>query len=196
MREISPVIVVYKRNLLFASFGLNSGEWKMPDYYVALVKEYLELQDFIVRTETKYKIRKKDKRGIERTSWGDIDILAMKAKDNNVFEAIIGEVKAEYKTEKEIEEINEDKFENLYVKQKLEELLGTTNYKKYLFCWSWHPMRREFAEKLGITPVSFDEIITYMLKKVEEHKGWFYLMDYPNLMLLQFLQTRGYLRKE
>jgi len=42
----------------------------MPDYYVALVKEYLELQDFIVRTETKYKIRKKDSRGILRTSWG------------------------------------------------------------------------------------------------------------------------------
>lgn len=59
---------------------LTDGEL-MPDYYVALVKEYLELQNFVVRTETKFKIRKKDKRGIMRTSWGDIDILAIKIQD-------------------------------------------------------------------------------------------------------------------
>lgn len=167
----------------------------MPDYYVALVKEYLELQGFIVRTETKYKIRKRDAQGIERTNWGDLDILAVEAEDNNVVEAIIGEVKAEYKTEKEIRKINEDKFENPHVERKLKELFGTTNLKKYLFCWSWNPTTRKIAEKLGITPVSFDEIIDFMLRKVKEHKGWIYLKDYPNLMLLQFLQTKGYMKK-
>jgi len=127
----------------------------VPNYYVALVKEYLELQDFIVRTEIKYEIKRRDKRGILRTGWGDIDIVAVKVKDNKVVEAILGEVKGEYKTEKEIQEINGDKFENPYVKVKLKELFGTTNYRKYLYCWSWEPKRREFAEKLGITPRIF-----------------------------------------
>lgn len=168
----------------------------MPDYYVALVKEYLELQGFIVRTEIKYEIKEKDKRGILRTSWGDIDILAVKIEDNKMSELIVGEVKGEYQTEKEIQEINEKKFENQHIKQKLKELFGSTRYKKCLYCWSWDkPKTREFAQKLGITPVSFDEIATYMLKKVEKHKGWFYLMDHPNLMLLQFLKARGYLKK-
>jgi len=167
----------------------------MPDYYVALVKEYLELQGFIVRTETKYEIQRKDKRGIERTSWGDIDILAVQIQDDKVTKAIIGEVKAEYKTEKEIEELNQEKFENAFVREKLGELLGKTNCEKYLFCWSWHPSRKEFAKKLGITPVSFDEIITFILEKAKEHKGWFYLKDYPNVMLVQLLKSKGYLKK-
>jgi len=166
----------------------------MPDYYMALVKEYLEHQDYIVRTEIKYKMMEKDKRGTLRTSWKDIDILAVKVANNKIRELIVGEVKAEYQTEKEIEEINEDKFENPHVKQKLSELIGSSRYKKYLYCWSWKPKTRKFAEKLGVTPVSFAEISDYLLKKVKEHKGWLYLKDYPNLMLLQFLQAEGYLQ--
>lgn len=77
----------------------------MADYYVALVKEYLERQDFIVRTEIKYKIEEKDKRGILRASWGDIDILAVKIEDSKISELIVGEVKAEEQTKKEIHEI-------------------------------------------------------------------------------------------
>lgn len=168
----------------------------MPDYYVALVKEYLERQDFIVRTETKYEIKKKDKRGTLRTSWGDIDILAVKIKDNKIGELIVGEVKAEYQTKKEIQEINEDKFENQHIKRRLKELFGLTRYKKCLYCWSWKPDTKKFAEKYGIVPVSLKEIIDFLLEKVEEHKGWLYLKDYPNLMLLQFLQAEGYFRKD
>lgn len=167
----------------------------MPDYYVALVKEYLELKGFIVRTEMKYKIMGKDRRGIIRRSWGDIDILAVKINDNKVSELIVGEVKAEGKTEKEIQEINETKFENRFVKIKLKRLFGLTNYKKSLFSWSWTSETREFAEGLGIVPVSFKEIAAYMLKEVEEHKGWLYLKDYPNLMLLQFLQSSDCLKQ-
>jgi len=81
------------------------------------------------------------------------------------------------------------------VKQRLKELFGSSRHKKCLYCWSWEPKTKEFAEKLGIIPVSFREIINYLLKKVEEHKGWLYLKDYPNLMLLQFLQADGYLKK-
>lgn len=158
------------------------GEKKMPDYYVSLVKEYLELQDFVVNTETRYK---------KNRGWGDIDILAVKIKANEV-ELIVGEVKANSQREKEIQEINENKFENSYVKQKLKELFGSTKYKKYLYCWSWEPKHRKFAESLDITPVSFGEIIDYLLKIVEERKGWLYLRDYPNIMLLQFLQSKAY----
>lgn len=126
----------------------------MPEYYVSLVKEYLELQGFIVKTETKYK---------KETNWGDIDIIAVRVKDNLVTESIVGEVKGEYKTEKEIEEINDEKFENRYVKKALNEYLGSTNYRKYLHCWSWEPHRREYAKKLGITAVFFGEIVDFML---------------------------------
>jgi Holliday junction resolvase-like predicted endonuclease len=150
----------------------------MPEYYVSLVKEYLELQGFIVKTETKYK---------EKKNWGDIDIIAVRVKDNRVTESIVGEVKGEYKTEKEIEEINEKKFENLYVKKALNDILGATNYRKCLYCWSWETHRREYAEKLGIAAVSFDEIVDFMLEILAKRKGYFYLMDYPNLMLLQYL---------
>jgi len=167
----------------------------MSDYYVALVKEYLERQDFIVRTETKYRMKKKDSRGILRTSWGDIDVLAAKIEDNKISELVVGEVKAEAQTEKEIQEIDEDKFENQYVKERLRELFGSSRYKKFLYCWSWEQKQREFAKKLGIVAVSFGEILDYLLKKVKEHKGWLYLKDYPNLMLLQFLQSSGYLKK-
>lgn len=168
----------------------------MPDYYVALVKEYLERQDYIVRTEIKYKIREKDKRGILRTNWGDLDILAVKIEDNKIRELIIGEVKAEEQTEGGIQKINEWKFDNQHVKQRLTELIGLSRYKKCLYCWSWKPKTRKYAEKLGITPISFSDIANYLLKKVEEHKGWLYLKDHPNLMLLQFLQSEGYFKTE
>jgi len=158
----------------------------MPEYYVSLVKEYLEMQGFIVKTETKYKKEK---------NWGDIDILAIKIKNGKIVEFIVGEVKGEYKTPKEVRKINEEKFENPFVKQKLKELFGSTKYKKYLYCWSWTSKSIETAKELGITPVSFTEIINYMLEKVKEHKGWFYINDYPNLMLLQFLQSQKYIKQ-
>ena len=168
----------------------------MPDYYVAFVKEYLELQGFIVRTEVKYAIKEKDKRGTLRTSWGDIDILATKVQDSIIAELILGEVKGESQTKKGIQEINRKKFENPHIKRKVRELFGPTKYKKCLYCWSWdNPKTKELAQKLGIIPISFDEIVTYILDKVEEHRGWFYLMDYPNLMLLQFLKARGFLKE-
>jgi hypothetical protein len=167
----------------------------MPDYYVALVKEYLELQNFVVRTETKFKIRKKDKRGIMRTSWGDIDILAIKIQDGKIIEVIVGEVKGEYQTEKNMQGIIEDKFENKHVIKRLQGLIGSSEYTKYLYCWSWTPKRREFAKQNGITPVSFSEIIDSLENKVDEHEGWMYLKDFPNLMLLQFLKSKKYLVK-
>lgn len=162
----------------------------MPDYYVALVKEYLELKGFIVRTETKYKIEQKDKRGITRVNWGDIDILGIKVRDNGIGEFIVGEVKGESQNEKEIQEINEWKFESIHVRNKLKEIVGSTNCKKFLYCWSYEPKAKELAERLQITLVSFKEIVDYMLESTREHKGWLYLKDYPNLMLLQFMKEK------
>ena len=167
----------------------------MPEYYVSFVKEYLELQGFVVRTETKYPMKEQDRRGIVRTSGGDLDILACKIKDNKIDELIVGEVKAESQTKNEVQKIDQNKFENPHIKQKLMDLFGSTNYKKCLYCWSWQSKTREFAQKLGITPISFGEMVNYMLKSVKEHKGWLYLQDYPNLMLLQFLQTKYNIEK-
>ena len=105
----------------------------MPDYYVSLVKEYLELQGFTVRTETKYRILRKDKRGIVRTGWGDIDILAIKIKDSRIDELVAGEVKASAQNQEGIRYINTRKFENKYVKRKVKALFGATKYRKSLF---------------------------------------------------------------
>ena len=156
----------------------------MPEYYVSLVKEYLELRDFVVRTEIKYK---------KNRGWGDIDILAVKIKDNEVIELIVGEVKANFQNEKEIQEINEKKFENPHVKRKLENLFGQTKCNKYLYCWSWESKHKKFAESLGITPVSFEEIMDYFFKRIDEWRirGWRYEKDYPDLMLLQFLKSKA-----
>lgn len=107
---------------------------------------------------------------------------------------IVGEVKSDYKTKKEILNINEDKFENPFIKQKIKELIGSTTFKKCLYCWSWTPETRVFAKNLGIKPVSLSEIIDHLLRVVEGHKGWLYLKDYPNLMLLQFLKAENYLK--
>jgi hypothetical protein len=158
--------------------------FRLPDYYVSLVKEYLELQDFIVKTEEKYK---------KRRGWADIDILAVRIENNKITKLIVGEVKSEYQTEKEIREIDQEKFENEHVKKKIKELFGSLEYEKRLYCWSWVRKGIETAKKLGITPVAFNEIVDFMLKKLKEKKGWFYLNDYPNLMLLQFLAHNKYL---
>jgi hypothetical protein len=159
---------------------------KLPDYYVSFVKEYLELQDFIVKTEEKYR---------KRRGWADIDIIAVKIEDNKITKLIVGEVKGEGQTVKEIQEIDQEKFENEHVKKKFKELFGSVEYEKYLYCWSLDPKGIETAKKLGITPVPFNEIVDFMLRKLKEKKGWFYLNDYPNLMLLQFLTHNGYLKQ-
>ena len=97
---------------------------------------------------------------------------------------------------KKVNEFFEWKFENKHVKQRLLKLIGSSSYKKCLYCWSWNQETREFAKKIGITPVSFSEIIDYLLMKVDKREGWLYLKDFPNLMLLQFLQTEGYLNPQ
>jgi len=168
----------------------------MPDYYVALAKEYLEMQGFLVRTETKYEKREKDKRGIERTSWPDIDILAAKIKGNEVVQTIIGEVKGESQTEQEVKDIYEKNFDNPFVKRKLEDLIGSVSPEKWLFCFSWGQKERKFAEKLGIKAISMSEMISYLVKELKKHKGWFYERDSPNLMLLQFLRQEPNLIKD
>ena len=161
--------------------------YELPDYYVSFVKEYLELQNFIVKTEEKYK---------KRIGWADIDIIAVKIENNKITKLIVGEVKSERQTVNEIQEIDQEKFENEHVKKKLKGLFGSVEYEKCLYCWSWVPKGIETAKKLGITPVSFNEIVDFMLKKVKEKKGWFYWNDYPNLMLLQFLTHKGYLKEK
>ena len=140
----------------------------MPDYYVSLVKEYLELQGFIVKTETKYPIKEKDAKGILRTSWGDIDIIAIKVEKENKMEIWVGEVKAESQNEKGIKEISKYKFESSHVKKKLTQLFGSNVYNKFLFCWSCKPDQIEVAKNLGIKIIPFSQIIDYMLDQFEE----------------------------
>ena len=167
----------------------------MPDYYVALVKEYLELQGFFVKTETKYPILGKDTLGRSKKNWGDIDIIATKASPNSDTDILVAEVKAETQTAKTIKEIANQKFNNNFVTDKLTEIIGQKAFKKYLFCWSCKSEDRQVANKMGIMVKSYSEIIDEMLNIIKNKEGWSYEKDFPNLMLLQYLNDKGYLTK-
>jgi Holliday junction resolvase-like predicted endonuclease len=167
----------------------------MPDYYVSLVKEYLELNGFIVKAETKYLINEKDSKGFFRKSWGDIDIIATKVKPDNTMEIRVGEVKAEGQNEKGIREISTYKFENPHVKKKIAELFGSNTYDKFLYCWNCKTENIQVAKSLGITVVPFSTIVNYMIETIQKKQGWFYEKDFPNLMLIQYLKDKNYLNK-
>jgi hypothetical protein len=51
----------------------------MTEVNEEIVRQYLELQGFFVRTDEKY-LLKKEETGLNGTGWGDIDILAVHPK--------------------------------------------------------------------------------------------------------------------
>jgi len=152
----------------------------LADYYERLVKEYLELMGFLVRTNTRFK---------KGRGWGDIDIIAI---DSSRSQIIVGEVKTRSMGKTDIDGENED-FNNLSQQNKIKEILGNENYDKYIFCWGADEEVKRYAkENYGIHILQFWEIINYLIDKVREirHKGrWRYErgIGFPNLMLLQML---------
>ena len=167
----------------------------MPDCYVTLVKEYLENENYVVSTEIRYEV-KKDKNGKEKTSWGDIDIVAVKVKDDQSIELVVGEVKSIDATESLIAKIYEKKFDNPYLNEKGEKMFGVSLWrerKKYLYCWDCSSSKtRECAKEKGIEIKSFKEIVNSMIGFLQKspEKRYLYNKDNPNLMLLQFLKDK------
>lgn len=155
----------------------------MADYYELFVKEYLELEGFLVRLNTKFK------KGKEGGLPPDIDVIAINPSKN---QSVVGEVKGVSLEKRDIDKENED-FNNIDQRNKIKEILGHENYDKYIFCWGVDEETGRYAtEKYQIHIVQFWEIINYLISKVREirRKGrWAYErgIDYPNLMLLQML---------
>jgi hypothetical protein len=150
----------------------------LADYYELLVKEYLEQKGFVVRLNVKF---------LKNTGYSDIDVLAVNLTQETT---IVGEVKAPSLSRKEIEHENED-FNDPHLGDKIRELLGHSNFEKYMFCWSVEDSVKTYALKnFQIKVVEFWEIINFLIEKVinaRQSKRWIYDQSYPNTMLLQML---------
>jgi hypothetical protein len=149
----------------------------MTDFYESLVKEYLELKGYLVRTRTRFK---KNRR------WSDIDVIGVEAKYGKVVHLIVGEVKGESLNSKRVEELNKW-MESQELKSKISELFGSTEFEKWIYCWSMEKETKEYARTLDINICEFVDIIKYLRDRIKEKKGYFYEEEHPNLMLLQFI---------
>lgn len=171
----------------------------MTEVHESLVKEYLELNGYVVKTDTKFK----------KKNWSDIDIIAVKKEKNKDLEIIVGEVKGYILEDSDIKKINED-LEHENIKEAIKNSFGTTNYKKWVYCWPQYQKKRpketedEFKSRVekervnykkdyNIDITFFSEIINDLIAKVrnirEKKEEWAYLNDCPNLMLLQMIHT-------
>ena len=146
----------------------------MADYYELLVKEYLEQKGFAVRLNVRF---------LKTIGYSDIDVLAINPTERAV---IVGEVKAPSLGRKEIEHENVD-FNDIHLQNKVKELIGNTNFSKYIFCWAVDDKVRDYAlRNFQIYIVQFWEIINYFIEKVtsiRQKNRWIYDQSYPNTML-------------
>jgi len=102
------------------------------------------------------------------------------------------EVKGERLGKKQIDKENED-FNNINQRKRIQEILGHTNYDKYIFCWGVNEETKRYAEeKYQIHIVPFWKIVNHLIDRVRDlgqkdryryERG----IEYPNLMLLQML---------
>lgn len=150
----------------------------LADYYELLVKEYLEQKGFVVRLNVKF---------LKNKGYSDIDVLAINLTQKTT---IVGEVKGLSLSRKEIEHENED-FNDPHLRDKMQELLGHSNFRKHIFCWSVEDSVKTYAhENFQVEVVEFWEIINFLIEKVtsaRQSKRWIYDQAYPNTMLLQLL---------
>lgn len=154
----------------------------LADYYERLVKEYLELEGFLVKLNTKFS---KGKRG----GPPDIDVIAINPSNGKI---IVGEVKGTGLEKKDVDTENRD-FNDPHLQDKVRQIFGQETYDEYIFCWGVDEDTKSYAkEKYQIHIVQFWEIVNYLINKVRElgrKKRYRYErgIEYPNLMLLQML---------
>jgi hypothetical protein len=149
----------------------------LADYYELLVKEYLEQQGFVVRLNVRFRKKK---------GYSDIDVLAFNCNQGTT---ILGEVKAASLRQNEIKKEDED-FNDPYLADKVNELIGQTNFEKCIFCWSVEDEVKKLVEEYKIKVIQFFEIINFLIEKVvssRKKNRWIYDQSYPNTMLLQML---------
>jgi len=164
----------------------------LADYYERLVKEYLELEGFLVKLNITFS---KGKRGLPP----DIDVIAINPSNGKI---IVGEVKGTFLERKDVDTENRD-FNDPHLQDKVKQILGQEAYDKYIFCWGVDENAKGYAkEKHQIHVVQFWEIVNYLIDKVRElrRKDRYRYesgIEYPNLMLLQMLYdySKPYLGK-
>ncbi|MCG2717771.1 MAG: hypothetical protein L6408_02900 [Nanoarchaeota archaeon] len=171
----------------------------MTEVYESFVREWLELNGYTVRTDTRFK---------KGGGWSDIDIIAVKPSGNHL---IVGEVKADPLCEAgktSVKEIN-DHLEDEELKKKVEELYGS-KFEKWIYCWPWFRKqkpkegeeefkkrvekdKKKYEDKYKVKIKFFSEIIDDLIDKVkkirEEEDRCEYLNNCPNLMLLQMMHA-------
>lgn len=153
----------------------------MTEIYENIVREYLELNNYIVITDLKFK----------KHGWSDVDIVAFRNTEQP--KLIVGEVKSATCSPGDMNEI----FEHLKICEELDEIKSifgkSISPKKYLFCWSASQKVKEMAKKEDVEIVEFSTILNFMIEKIHEFKRddeekWLYQPNYPNLMLLQLIR--------
>jgi hypothetical protein len=155
----------------------------MADPTTELAKEFLEMNDYLVRKETKFQKSKK----LQGTP-SDIDIVAISPKGIQkdglqLSENIIGEVKNWRIEDKDtLDDIYEDKFKFIDAQPKaawkqLRKLIPSKRYDKVIFCLATTQQVYDYAwKKYGIKIVTTGLMIKLMTKffKESERKWTFY----------------------
>lgn len=155
------------------------------NFYEKLVRKYLEERGWLVRSRVKFwKMRSDKKKG----GWSDIDIIA--AKNDKV---IVGQVKGESQDKEDIEQINKD-FESARLKEKVSEIAGTSEFQKWVYCYSVDNEVKNYAkDNFNVEMRSFGEILRWAFNKVRNEtyagkgKSWLSPMFDSDLMLMCML---------
>jgi hypothetical protein len=167
---------------------------KMAEPMTELAKEFLEMNNFIVRKETKF-----FKEGMyyneTHGTAGDIDIIAVR-KDNLKFEneviknQIVAEVKSfDLSNMTQLKEVYEDKFkfiENSSNWNQLTHFFSSKKFDRIIFCFSVSNGMREKAKKYKIKIITAGQIIKHFFKIRSKDPGkWTHYPEWYNFFLIR-----------
>jgi len=145
----------------------------LANYYELLVKEYLEKKGYTLRLNVDF---------LKNKVHSDIDVLAVNTLLKKV---IVGEVKADPLSKKQIDHENSD-FNDTNLVNKVKEIIGsTTNFSKFIYCWSVQDnVKKDALTKYKINIIQFWEIINSLIDEVEklnQKKSMFVILHIPTL---------------
>ncbi len=169
----------------------------MADPTTELAKEFLEMNHYSVRKETKFHQNKK-----AQGTPSDIDIIAISPKgipELKLGECIVGEVKNWSIMKREtFDEIYDDKFRFMesqpqYAWQQLKDFIPTKNFDKVLFCFATNQDTYDYALKKGINIVTTGQMLKNLASffKTSE-RNWTYYPEMYNYNAIKGLMCYLY----
>lgn len=169
----------------------------MADPMTELAKEFLELNNYLVRKDTKF-YKKKNQEGTA----GDVDIIATRPNrlvlgDREFGSNIVGEAKqGVYDKESEIDYVYEDKFKCIdnseICRPQLERYLPEWKFDRVLFCFAARKRACDYAwneYKLKVVTAGF------IIKQFAHHfnakseKSWTYYPEWYNYSLIRIIMS-------